>query len=84
MTSGPDGAGTAEESAAETSEIARESQAGDLNANPPTAAGRTQARNSAVMAGGTVVSRVTGVARDIAMTAALGFYLVSDAYSLGN
>lgn len=39
---------------------------------------------SAVMASGTVVSRVTGVARDIAMTAALGFYLVSDAYSLGN
>ena len=40
--------------------------------------------SSAVMATGTVVSRVTGVARDIALTAALGFYLVSDAYSLGN
>ena len=49
-----------------------------------TAAGREQARHSAVMASGTVVSRVTGIARDIAMTAALGFYLVSDAYSLGN
>lgn len=36
------------------------------------------------MATGTVVSRITGVARDIAMTAALGFYVVSDAYSLGN
>jgi putative peptidoglycan lipid II flippase len=36
------------------------------------------------MASGTVVSRVTGVLRDVAMTAALGFYLVSDAYSLGN
>ncbi|MEY2989831.1 MAG: hypothetical protein RLZZ163_747, partial [Actinomycetota bacterium] len=33
---------------------------------------------------GTVVSRVTGIARDIALAAALGFYLVSDAYSLGN
>ena len=36
------------------------------------------------MATGTVTSRVTGVARDIAMTAALGFFLVSDAFSLGN
>jgi putative peptidoglycan lipid II flippase len=36
------------------------------------------------MAAGTVVSRVTGIARDIALAAALGFYLVSDAYSLGN
>lgn len=69
---------------AEIAEVARVEQAGDLAANPPSAAGRAQARNSAVMAGGTVVSRVTGVARDIAMTAALGFYLVSDAYSLGN
>ena len=39
---------------------------------------------SAVMAAGTVVSRVTGVFRDIAATAALGFFLVSDAFSLGN
>jgi len=36
------------------------------------------------MASGTIVSRVTGILRDVAMTAALGFYLVSDAYSLGN
>ena len=36
------------------------------------------------MATGTVVSRITGIARDIALAAALGFYLVSDAYSLGN
>lgn len=41
-------------------------------------------RSSAVMAVGTVVSRVTGIARDIAAAAALGFYLVADAYSLGN
>ena len=37
---------------------------------------------STVMATGTVVSRITGIARDIALAAALGFYLVSDAYSL--
>ncbi|MEY3407752.1 MAG: murein biosynthesis integral rane protein MurJ, partial [Actinomycetota bacterium] len=41
-------------------------------------------RNSAYMALGTAVSRVTGVLRDVAMTAALGFYVLSDAYSLGN
>ena len=40
--------------------------------------------SSAVMATGTIISRITGVARDVALTAALGFYLVSDAYSLGN
>ena len=39
---------------------------------------------STVMATGTVLSRVTGIARDIALAAALGFFLVSDAYSLGN
>lgn len=39
---------------------------------------------STVMAAGTVTSRVTGIARDITMTAALGFFLVSDAFSLGN
>jgi len=39
---------------------------------------------SVVMATGTVVSRITGVFRDIAATAALGFFLVSDAFSLGN
>lgn len=39
---------------------------------------------SAVMAAGTVTSRITGVIRDIAMIAALGFFLVSDAFSLGN
>ena len=54
------------------------------SANPPAAADRTMARNSAVMASGTIASRVTGVLRDVAMTAALGFFLVSDAFSLGN
>ena len=70
--------------AAEISEAAREEQAGDIAANPPSAAGQAMARNSAVMAVGTVVSRITGVGRDIAMAAALGFYVVADAYSLGN
>ena len=69
---------------AEVAEAARESQAGDLAANPPSVSGRAVARNSAVMASGTMVSRITGVGRDIAMAAALGFYLVSDAFSLGN
>lgn len=68
----------------EVAKAARESQAGDIAANPPSAAGRTMARNSAVMATGTIASRVTGIMRDVAMTAALGFFLVSDAFSLGN
>lgn len=41
-------------------------------------------RSSAVMASGTIISRITGVLRDVAAAAALGFYLVSDAFSLGN
>ncbi len=41
-------------------------------------------RSSALMASGTVVSRLTGILRDIAAAAALGFYLVADAFSLGN
>ena len=41
-------------------------------------------RSSLVMATGTTLSRITGLARDIAMTAALGFFIASDAYSLGN
>jgi putative peptidoglycan lipid II flippase len=63
---------------------AAEEQAGDVAASPPSAAGQAMARNSAVMASGTIASRVTGVLRDVAMTAALGFFLVSDAFSLGN
>ena len=61
-----------------------QSQPGDLAANPPSATDRQLAKSSSVMAAGTVLSRVTGIGRDIAMTAALGFFLVSDAYSLGN
>lgn len=41
-------------------------------------------RSSAVMAVGTITSRATGVARDIAMVAAIGFGTLADTYSLGN
>ena len=41
-------------------------------------------RSSTLMASGTVVSRLTGILRDVAAAAALGFYLVADAFSLGN
>jgi len=36
------------------------------------------------MAAGTIASRITGIFRDVAAAAALGFFLVSDAFSLGN
>ena len=36
------------------------------------------------MALGTVISKITGVLRDVAAAAALGFYIVADAFSLGN
>ncbi len=65
-------------------EAIRELQPGDMSAAAPASAGRGLLGSSAVMAAGTVTSRLTGVLRDVAMTAALGFYLVSDAYSLGN
>lgn len=48
------------------------------------ASGSALVRSSAVMASGTIISRITGVLRDVAAAAALGFYLVSDAFSLGN
>lgn len=41
-------------------------------------------RNSAVMAAGTIVSRITGVARDISIAAALGSAILADTYALGN
>ena len=70
--------------ALEAAALAGEEQAGDVPANPPAATNASLARNSAVMATGTIVSRITGVLRDVAAAAALGFYLVSDAFSLGN
>lgn len=63
---------------------AAQEQAGDVTGAPPRAASAGLAGSSAIMAVGTMTSRVTGVLRDVAMTAALGFFLVSDAYSLGN
>lgn len=41
-------------------------------------------RNSAVMAVGSIVSRVTGVLRNTALTAALGLTIAGDAFALGN
>lgn len=41
-------------------------------------------KSSAVMAVGTVLSRITGVFRDIAIVAAIGFGTLADAYTLGN
>ncbi|TAK70328.1 MAG: murein biosynthesis integral membrane protein MurJ [Actinomycetota bacterium] len=41
-------------------------------------------RSSAVMAAGTVASRLTGVGRSIVIVAALGFFPVADAFALGN
>lgn len=40
--------------------------------------------HSALMAAGTLISRVTGLARDMAMTAALGLGIVADLFTLGN
>ena len=55
-----------------------------MTVSEPAEGNRALAAPSAVMASGTIVSRITGILRDVAMTAALGFYLVSDTYSLGN
>src|SRR6187399_691591 len=41
-------------------------------------------RHGAMMAVGTIVSRLTGVLRDMSMTAALGLGIVADIYSVGN
>lgn len=41
-------------------------------------------KSSAVMASGTIISRITGVLRDTALTAALGLTIVRDAFALGN
>jgi len=52
-------------------ELAEQAQAGVL-------------RNSAVMAGGSILSRITGVLRNTALGAALGTTIVGDAFVLGN
>ncbi len=41
-------------------------------------------RSSALMAAGTITSRVTGLVRDMALVAAIGFGTLADTYSLGN
>ncbi|MFA7265887.1 MAG: murein biosynthesis integral membrane protein MurJ [Candidatus Nanopelagicales bacterium] len=45
---------------------------------------RSVVRSSALMAAGTITSRITGVLRDIAITAALGSAILADTYALGN
>lgn len=45
---------------------------------------RSVLRSSALMASGTVISRLTGVLRDISLTAALGYGILADTYALGN
>ncbi|HLL66583.1 MAG TPA: murein biosynthesis integral membrane protein MurJ [Micromonosporaceae bacterium] len=51
---------------------------------PPPEETGSVARNSATMALGSIVSRVTGLVRTAAIVAALGGYLVGDAYNLAN
>ena len=41
-------------------------------------------RSSALMAAGTIMSRATGLIRDMALVAAIGFGTLADTYSLGN
>ncbi|MEZ5184581.1 MAG: murein biosynthesis integral membrane protein MurJ [Candidatus Nanopelagicales bacterium] len=41
-------------------------------------------RSSALMATGTITSRATGLVRDMALVAAIGFGTLADTYSLGN
>lgn len=41
-------------------------------------------RNSAVMATGSIISRVTGILRNASLTAALGLTITADAFALGN
>lgn len=64
--------------------MSQDPQDRELSDVPESAADVTMVKSSSIMAVGTVVSRITGIGRDIAMTAALGFFLVSDAFSLGN
>ena len=45
---------------------------------------RAVIRSSALMAAGTITSRVTGVVRDITIAAALGSAILADTYALGN
>lgn len=45
---------------------------------------RSVIRSSALMAVGTITSRITGVVRDITIAAALGSAILADTYALGN
>ncbi len=59
----------------------------DVTPAPPTAEGEEQAgilASSAVMAAGTVVSRLSGFVRSTLLAAALGFSLHADIFNIGN
>ena len=58
-----------------------ETQPSEAEAQPP---GPSVAGSSSVMALGTMTSRVTGVARDMAMVAALGFGTLADTFAIAN
>ncbi len=57
-----------------------------LPAEEPVAAPaqRELVSHSVLMAAGTLISRITGLARDMSMTAALGLGIVADVFTLGN
>jgi putative peptidoglycan lipid II flippase len=48
------------------------------------AAGDALVRNSTAMAAGSVLSRLTGIGRDVLLTAAIGLSITADAFTLGN
>ena len=54
------------------------------DADPASASSRSVASNSRVMATGTLLSRITGLARDFALAAAIGSAVFSDLFALGN
>lgn len=66
--------------------IAPAPPAGDSGAEPPAddQGGRSLARNSAVMAAGSIVSRFTGLLRTVVISAAIGAEVVGGDYTLSN
>lgn len=56
----------------------------DAPIDTPTPAPAGLARNTAIMAAGTFVSRITGFGRVLALAYALGFQRLSDAYNVAN
>lgn len=77
----PEG-GSREESAAGVEGTSQDADVRAAGASLPAESGLV--RNSILMASGSVLSRITGVIRDISLTAALGLYITADAFALGN